>query len=65
MSYTKIDNPLIEQSYNEYKEEVEETEIVIKNKMRKIWGNESECVTECSLSFIKEENRDKKYIIEE
>ena len=65
VSYTKIDNPLIEQSYNEYKEEVEETEIVIKNKMRKIWGNESECVTECSLSFIKEENRDKKYIIEE
>ena len=65
VTYSKIDNPFKEQSYREFKEEYEETEIVIRNKMSKIWENESQCVTECNLSFICDGKNDKNYLIEE
>ena len=65
VSYTEIDNPLIGNTYKEYHEEIEETEIITKRKMRKIWDNESECETVCTFSCLGEKN-DKNYsIIEE
>ena len=65
IGYTEIDNPLITNKYDEYKEEIEETEIITKTKMRKIWENEIKTVTECFFSYLGEKNDDKNYIIEE
>lgn len=64
VSYTEIDNPLIGNTYKEYHEEIEETEIITKRKMRKIWDHESECETACTFSCMGEKNS-KHYSIEE
>ena len=64
VSYTEIDRPMLKKTYNLYKEEIEETEITIKKKMRKIWRNEIKCTPECSLTYIGEDNN-KEYLIEE
>ena len=65
VSYTEIDNPLIGNTYKEYQEEIEETEIITKRKMRKIWDNESECETVCTFSCVGEKNNNNYSIIEE
>jgi len=65
VSYTEIDNPLIENTYKEYHEEIEETEIITKRKMRKIWDNESECETVCTFSCMGEKNNKNYSIIGE
>ena len=67
VSYTEIDRPVLKKSYNLYKEETEETEIMIKSKMRKIWENENICKPECSLTYIGDSsyNINKEYLIEE
>ena len=56
VSYTEIDKPILNKAYNEYKEETEETEIMIKTKMKKIWENEGKCVTESNFSYIGDNN---------
>ena len=65
VTYTQVDKPIIKKAYNEYKEEYEETEIMIKNKMKKIWENNNENVTECGFSIFSEDNNRNNYIIEE
>ena len=65
VSYTEIDKPILNKAYNAYKEETEETEIMIRTKMKKIWENEGKCVTECNFSYIGDSNYSNNYIIEE
>jgi len=65
VSYTEIDNPLIGNAYKEYHEEIEETEIITKRKMRKIWDNESKCEAVCTFSCVGEKNNKNFSIIEE
>ena len=65
VAFTEIDKSMIKKTYNEYKEEYEETEIIIKNKMKKIWDKENENITECGFAILGEGNYNKNYMIEE
>ena len=50
--------------YEEKIEEIEETEITIKNKIIKIWENTNEIINECSFSLIEEDGLERKYVID-
>ena len=63
VSYTEIKDAELK-SDKEYKEEIEETEISIKNKIITIWENNNKITKENDIKLLSEENSEKKYIIE-
>ena len=64
--YTEIKDAelKINKEYKEHIEEIEETEISIKNKIINIWDRVNEEVTECNFSLMAEEDSRNKIIIE-
>ena len=66
VSYTEIKDAELkpDKEYKEKKEEIEETEIHLKNKMRTIWENMIKITRGNDFEFSGQENLEKKYIIE-
>ena len=66
VSYTEIKDAELKsgKEYQKISEEIEETEINIKNKMMNIWENVNKKTEENSFVLLGEENLEKKYMIE-
>ena len=66
VSYTEIKDAELksDKEYKEIKEEIEETEISLKNKIITIWENMNKITKENDFKLLGEENPEIKYIIE-